>query len=94
MKPRIAGIAICALLLLPVLAVATPAANAVQAAPALSWSQLLAAVSQAVLPSWGTPAAPARGHAPAARPHRQGRRFLVTCDASQVLDPNGHCIVR
>jgi hypothetical protein len=94
MKPRIAAIAICALLLLPLLAAATPAAatGAGKVLPNLSWSQLLAAVSQALLPGWGTPATPARSHAPGARPHHRSRGFLMTCDAGTSLDPSGHCV--
>lgn len=90
MKPRIAAIAICALLLAPLFAAATPAAapGAGKVAPAMSWSQLLSVVKQAVFPGWS------KGAAPAGKPHRRSGRFLVMCDQGTILDPSGTCVPR
>jgi hypothetical protein len=90
MKLRIAVIAICALLVLPLIATASPAAA--KAAPDLSWRQLLYTTIHTILPTWGLPATPAKIHAPAPRSHHKGRSFLVPCDAGSALDPSGHCI--
>jgi hypothetical protein len=90
MKLRIACIAICALLLLPLLASAAPTAS--KTTPALSWIQLLYHSAHSILPAWLQPAPAPRIHAPAPRSHHKGRSFLVPCDAGNVLDPSGHCV--
>ena len=90
MKSKVASLAICALLVLPLVAVAAPA-TAAKARPAPSWTQVLSMVWHNVLPTWAAPAAPARPLAQ--RPHGyHGVILRPGCDQGAVVNPNGQCL--